>query len=253
MNNIEYLIDRLKMAVQPEILRMAFTPAHQYQNGFIANTITVGIDSVIRARLIDNILRPDLNIVSGQVAIIDLSSVPVEYVTMGMVYKIGLGPTGGKRIMSVLSVGYGYNALSGGGPSIASALSEPLQTSDARIELIGENVIYVEGYIGVQLAYFRCMLENDKDLNNINKDGLLALSELFNLLAKAYIWRELSIKLRNAVVVEGIDMGKIEGIIDDYKDCYAQYTEMLNKKWRKMSILNDKVAKSRLIRLLIPS
>ena len=248
MNNVDYLVNKIKQVIPMEILKLTFSNEDYYG----LNIIPIPIENQIKDKIIYDIVGKDISMVGGIEQLIDISNIGPRYVTMGMIYDIGMGPTGGKRITSVLSVSYGWNALSSGAASIASAVSAPLQTSDARVELIGLNVAFVMGYSAIQITNLRCILEYSKGFDEINPRSMVVLSDLAILATKAYIYTNLSIKIRNAVVTMGKDMSKIESYIDDLKDSFDMYTELLTKRWQKVSILNDAVTKNRIIRMTIP-
>jgi hypothetical protein len=217
------------------------------------NTLRPNLEHLIKSRVIDDWVLVDCNLVAGIESIVDITSCPIDYVNMGMIINVGYQATAGKEITSVLSVGYGYNAMAGGQPGIASALTEPLQTSDARVQLVGPNIIYVEGYIGVWLTNLRCVLANDADFNNVPARAMTSLSDLCTLAAKAFIYKECTVKLSNGVVIRGVDMGKLQGIVDGYADSNTMYREYLTTKWYKVNMLNDRVSMNRHIRRIIPS
>lgn len=246
MNKINFLLDHIHAEISPEVLDYAF------EKPYLMNRVQVNVDSVIKDVVIQKRLLPDINMTGGIETIIDISNTPIDYVQGGMIYNIGLGPTGGRNISSVLSVSYGFDCLSAGSASIASAVYTPLVVSDSRIELVAPNVVYVEGYIGITLTKMRVTLDHDETLSNINNRSMLALAELCNLATKAHIYKSCTMKLRNAVVVYGQDMSKLESIIEEYKDCYSMYKDMLTTRWFKIQLLSDAVGKQRDIRRRIP-
>ncbi len=247
MNNIDYLVSVIKRNIPNEILTMVFID-------FIKiNTLRTNLDYYIKQKVIYDWVVKDCNLVGGIETVIDITTTRRENVDGGILIYVGFGPTAGKNIMSVLSIGYGYTSYFGNQPGIVSALTEPLQVSDSRIELVGDNIIFVEGYVGINITNLRCVLENDKDFNNISPRSLPKLSELTLLAAKAYIFNAARIKLGNATIINGIDMPQIIEIVSSYSDSYEQYHEMLINQWTKINMLNDKVSRNRLIKMIIPS
>lgn len=247
MNNIDYLITCILREIPREILNMTFVPPNYL------GTITPNLHHLIKSTIITDWVLKDCNVVAGIETIIDITNVPIDYVNMGMVLHVGLGPTGGKRMTSVLSVGYGYNAMAGGQPGIASALTEPLQTSDARCQLIGENIVYVDGYTGVWLTNLRCVLENDAEFNNIPQRALTILSDMCTLAAKAYIYNTMTVRLSTGEIVRGIAMSRIMDLVNGYSDANQMYRELLTTKWAKINYMSDKVSMNRHIRRSVPS
>ena len=247
MNKIDYLLSCIRREIPLEILNMTFMPPNLF------GVIIPSLDHLMKSELITNWVLKDCNVVAGMETMIDITNVKMDQVNMGMVYHVGLGPTGGRNITSVLSVGYGYNAMAGGQPGIASALTEPLQTSDARCQLIGPNIVYVEGYTGIWLTNLRCVLENDADFNNIAPRALTVLSDIVTLAAKAYVYKTMTIKLSTGVVVRGVDMTRVMDIVNGYSDANQMYREMIQTRWVKVNYLSDRVAMNRHIRRIVPS
>ena len=245
-NNIDYLIGCIHREIPTEILNRAFLPP----NGL--GQLTPNLDHYIHQEVIANWVLVDCNLVAGIETIIDITGVKRELVNSGMIFHVGLGPTGGRTITSVLSIGYGFNIVAGGQPGIASALTQPLQTSDARCQLVGHNVVYVEGYTGIQLTNLRCVLENDTGFNNVSPRALPLLSELVINAAKAYIYKHLTIRLGTGVIVGGVDTGRITDIVNGYSDANQAYRDLL-PKWQKTNFMSDRVSMNRHIRMLTPS
>lgn len=245
MNNAFYLINKIKQQIPYGILAKAFKPE------FPIGTIPVSIDHIIKKQILNDWVLQDTNVVSGIESVVDISGIYPQSVNLGQVYDIGYGPTAGKDIMSVLSVGYGVNAITVGSPSIASSYSEPYVASTSRIEIVGQNVVYMEGYISLTLSNLRCILSNDKDFANIPTKTLTQLSKMVILATKAYIYNNLRLELYNAQVQNGVDLGAMMSVIDTYSDAQSMYDEML-ESWFVISALGDKVTRTRLIRMSMP-
>jgi hypothetical protein len=251
MNNVQYLLSCIQRQIPKEILSLCFIVIPGLDR-LAQNKLAPSLEYVIQTEIINKWVLTDCNVVAGVEAIIDITRVKSEHLVSGIVLHVGLEPTDGRLITAVLSIGYGFNGLQAGAPGIVSSYTEPVITSDARIQLIGQNIVYVEGYIGVQLTTLRCILENDNNFNNIGPRALPILSDLCVLATKAHIYNTLSVKLSNAVNVNGIDMGKIADIVNEYSDSITTYKELLNTKWFKVNFMNDRVSYNRHIRRITP-
>lgn len=245
-NAINYLINRIKREIPISILNLAFVKT------IPINTVQLSLDYLIHDNVINKVLMDDLNLIGGIESIIDISNCHITPITMGQIIDVGLGPTGGKEISSVLSVGYGYNAMAGGMPGIVSALTEPYQTCDARCQLISKNIIYVEGYVGVSMTNARVVYAHDSELTDIAQRSLIPLGALTVLAAKMIIHTKLILDLHNAQVIAGVDMGAIMDIVGGYSDSATMYLESL-EKWQKINFLGDRVTQNRLIRMCMPT
>jgi len=246
-SSMQYLIGNIISYIPKEILELAFQPQ------LTLNQLNNSLEWKIQEEVIRNRVLKDCDMVAGIETTIDITSCRADWVNMGMVYHIGLGPTAGRTITSVLSVGYSYNAMAGGQPGIASALTEPLQTSDARIQLVGHNVVYVEGYIGVRLTNMKVVLQNDENFNNVNTRNLRLLADMCLNACKAIIFNKFNVSLGSAIVLRGVDMPKIQSIVDGYSDAEEKYKELLDTKWYKANMFGDRVTLNRMIRRMVPS
>lgn len=245
MNPISYLVKKIMQVIPISILNMSFVPRSSF------GIITPSLEYIIGDEVIGKIVLVDMNIVSGIEALIDINGCEQTVVNTGRIIDIGLGPTAGKQISSVLSVGYGYNALAGGMPGIVSALTEPYMTCDARVQLISKNVIYVEGVVGVMLTNARVIYDFDDKLNDVATRALKPLSDICVLAAKMTIYNNLILNLHNAQVVNGIAMDAVLDIVSSYSDAAQMYNESI-EKWIKIAQLSDRVSHSRLIRMQVP-
>lgn len=246
--NISYILSVIKRNIPKEILMRAFVPPT------LINILNPSLDAAISDIIISRWVLSDTNMVSGVESIVNIQGCRIEYVDNGLIIYVGLGPTGGKVITSVLSIGYGYNALAGGSPGIVSALTSPLQTSDARFQLIGNNnTLYVEGFVAVTLTEIRCILENDKEFNNLSPRAMPFLANMCTLATKAYIYNTLTIELADGVVRNGIDYGRYKEIVDSYADANDQYVELRDTKWAKINTLSDPISRIRHIKMVVPS
>lgn len=244
MNNADYLVSTIKSKIPMEILLRAFIKPTLY------NVIPVSLEQRIKTEIITNKVCRDCNVVSGIETLISLAGVPIQQVEGGSIYNIGLRPTNGKIITSILSVGYGYGVLMPGQATISSALSDIPLSSDVRVELIGVNTVYMEGYYTMPLTTMRCVLENDAELGNVPVRALKFYSILCVLATKLYIYNTLTIALASGVIIQGVDMGRIKEIVDSYSDAEEMYMEQLEKV-PKVVLLSDRVSKNRHIRSLL--
>ena len=246
MSNIEYLINNIVREVPPEIIVLAFSPPA------ILGLMRPSVPHLIRDIIIDKWVMADTNKVGGVETVVDLSRCVFNSVDGGMVVEISPRLTAGKEITSVLSVGYGSGIVLQGGATIASAAIGPAKVTDARVQLIGPNTIYIEAGNYINCTHLRCILENNEGFTNISARLLPLLAELCVLATKCHIYNNLVIKLGTGVILQGVDMSKITEIVNAYADSFTMYHETLTTKWKKANIMSDRVSHGRYISLLVP-
>jgi hypothetical protein len=246
MNNIQYMIDKIKDRIPIEILNLGFLPKPRF------NVIPTTMEDELKKKIIVGKVLRDCNLFGGIETYIDVSNCKMEYVDTGMVIYVGFAPTGGRRIVSALSLGFASIMTGSNAPTIASAVSNPFVLSDARLELIGENIIYVDGYLGTRFTTLKCVMNRDDDFGSIPQRAIPMLGDLSVYATETYLYTNLKIRLASGEIVQGVDMGVIKDLVDEYSGAYDIYSDLLIK-WRKVSIFADKAAKTRLLRALMPS
>jgi len=245
MNNIAYIIHNIQREIPHEVLIMTFA------NQAMLGAITPSTEHLIRDTIIDKWVLKDTDMLGGIETVVDLSTSVFNGVVGGMIVNIHPQLTAGRKITSVLSIGYGSGINYNGGATIASAAIGPDKLNDARVQLVGPNVIFIEGGSYVNCTHLRCVLENNTDYNNISARLMPMLSDLCILATKAHVYNTLIIKMSTAVVIQGIDMAKILDVVSGYADSITMYKETL-LKFIKANLMNDKVSHNRIIRMLMP-
>lgn len=77
--------------------------------------------------------------------------------------------------------------------------------------------------------YLRCRVAYDNEFTNLSADAIMPLSKLILVATKAYIFKELSIKIDVGATLEGHQIGRIREIVDDYANTQEQYAELLDE------------------------
>lgn len=247
MNNINYLLSRILRGIPKQLLNRAFpNPV-----AISVNKITIPLEERIRLAVIDNCLLLDCNIIGGTETVVDVSSIPAEQTDAGVIIRIGFGPTAGKLITSVLGISYGFAITQTLTATIASTLAAPPLVSDSRVQVMGQNVIFIEGYLPSRITHVRCIVENSAGFSNIQQRALLVLGDLAVLAAKMIIYNNLIIELGTGVITSGVDTPKMTELVESYADSATMYFEMIGSTWKKVNIMQDKVSHNRLIRSVV--
>lgn len=246
MNNIDYLTSRIKREIPIPLLKLIFL-----RNNSNLGSVPTTLEYRLRTDIIVDILLRDMDMVAGKEETISIIGCPITNTQTGQIIHIGMGPTGGKEIMSILDIGYGYSTFGSNKPTIASAVSEPMIVSDARVQLVGKNTAYLDGYNGIPLTTMRVILEHDKLLADINPRINIFLAELAVLATKQHLYTQGMILLKNAVIRNGEDLPYLEQVLESYSDATTMYNDKL-KEYVPVSLMADRTAWTRHLRSLCP-
>lgn len=246
-SKIDYLIGYVKRGIPPEILRYAF-----FQNTGIGE-MRANIDWMIRSSIIDGWVMKDCNVLGGVECFIDITGCKQEHYPGGTLVKISDSQTGGKIITSVLGVSFSMGSYyqSAMGNEIVNAVDGPNLMGSCRVWVVGDNTVYFEGGLLSTMRWLRVVVENDKDFGNISDKSLTMLGELCLLACRAFIYNNKIIDAENQVVIQGLPMGRLTDIINEWSNAADDYRELRDTKLRRMLFLNDGYAKNRHIRMLL--
>lgn len=260
MNPLSYALRRIRQDIPPQILRLAFTKVTDS-----SYVIPVSVDSIIKEEVISDRVLLDCNLVGGAEVVIHLRSVPREQVEPGVhVYRIPKQLTQNRKILSALSVSFSMAGTSSMGRSygpqdeVKNAARQMMSSnmsieliSDARCNVIGENVVMVEhadSYIGN--IYLRCIIENDSNMNHLNPKSWDNFATLCVWACKGTIYNNTIVDLDRGYTVGGSEIGQYKNTIESYSDANETYRDYLKTTWAKTAIFNDPEMRDRLIRLV---
>ena len=246
MNPIMYALNRIKLAIPPEILMIAFTEYSRYTNN------TVSLDEHIMNLVIRPIVMMDANIVGGVETIVDLNQCAITYLNnMEFVVDVPKELTEGRSIIALKSLvsnviyskSTSYVNMSG---SLSAAMNmgnnigteNVVQTS--KLELIADNMVLVaDPTIHLMDGALRCTIENMSNMENINPRAYDMLGELCVLAVKAWIYNHTIVKLDKGYIYSGAELGVVQSVIESYSDAYQEYREFLNLRWAKVAFINN--------------
>ena len=271
MSAINKAISDIMYQIPVEVLTLAFMPKKD-----IWNKAPVSLESHIKDKVICKRLLVDCNIVGGRIAMVPLMGIrPIFTAPFTTVFQIPKIRTQGVDVLSALSVNYYPYSVSGNmfgsslytsslyknvsnvtsvGQRIADSYSNLPVISSASCDLVGPNTIAVRDNYRQMLTYafyLRCILENDKELNNINPRSWVKFSRLCVLATKSYIYNNTVVDMDKAQLYGGQELGIIKDIIDGYSDAEEQYQEYLDTKWQKIAYMNDSEQSRRMLKLMI--
>ena len=252
------LID-IKFAIPREVLDLAFIKRHQY---YTAEFISV--DKLIMNNVIEAKILPDLNVVRGQEISIDLSECEMMTVSpdafrIETVIKVPPRILNGRNIISPLQISLEYGPTNSGGNSYITQIAEaavnsksaPTGFTTTDLELIGNNTILVHENVPLVIGYLSVMIENDKNMNNLNPSYYNTFGDLCILATKAYIYNTLVVDLNKGLIIGGRELSVIKDIIDGYSSAYEDYRTMLKEIMGKILFMNDDKSYSKFIQMSV--
>ena len=265
-------------AIPEEILQRVFVDGSRFYRASAQYSIEEQIETlVVRPRVL-----VDCNLVGGTQALVDLSDLkqerPLNYTT---VIHIPKERTQGRSINSVLNVsffnsaaiagyagagivgmgsmggGTGYNgtdnsAMMAAAAGVMSAFDKIPMTSTARVSLIAENTIMVRDGINLpNSSYLRCILANDSTMSGLPLRAYHHFSTLVELATKAYIYRELVVKIDTGELRYGQNVGVFKDIVTGYADSNQNYKDYVKDVWTAVALMSDEETWLRHIKLAV--
>lgn len=263
MNPIQKALSEVKFRIPPEVLSVVFLKRIERWRDTPKSLDEQILSLVIRPRV-----AIDCNLVGGREIWICLDGCRIGGDDVYQsVYRIPKAKTNGASIMSVLNVSFAdpsrisaagvaangqNNMMLQGGQAVMDALGMIPQTSTARIELIGENVVLIRDVMTMPAnAYLRCLVANDENMNNIQLRSYHHFSKLVEFAVKSYIYNFYIVDLDMGELRGGQQLGRIKEIIDSYADAEQNYQDYLAQKWTKVAYMNDPERWNRTQRLLL--
>jgi hypothetical protein len=268
MNILVKAIDEVKYRIPQEILNIAFIETTQNWRG-----APVSIDDIIMNKVIRPRVLVDTNIVGGQHVMIPLDGLPMRKVDQyAIVYEIPPESINYRTIISVLSVNYlpynsaytsaGYSyglGVAGNSSDLLSAASRVADSvssipvvSNATVELIGYNTVMIRDPVRLSQMYqLRCIVGNEENLNNISVRSHLHFCKLVELAVKAYIYNTLIIKIDQAYLTGGQELGSVKSYVDNLADSNENYDTYLRDVVQGVMFMNDVTSYNRFIRSMI--
>lgn len=266
MNAIRQALSDVKFRIPKAILEKTFLSYNAYGRIYSNTSIDDHIlNNVIKARVL-----VDCNMIGGTQVQIPLAGLGRENPTdRSTVIRIPKTLTQGKSINSVLHVAFfSTGSLSAMNANVANSACSTTATmnatgaafssfdnipivSTARVQLIGENVIYIKDSINLTPNCFLvCVLANDEEMSNIPMRAFRYFSNLVEYAVKSYVYNELIINLDQGQLQGGVSIGIFKDIISGYADAEQNYRDYLNDNWEKIAFMADDQTYSRYIKMV---
>ena len=262
MSAIKYAINRVFLEIPIEILQLALLKKADVYN--VNTTISQQIEDLIIAPIV----LQDINITGGMSLSIPIDKCSINYYELNYtnynsIISVPYSVTGNKKIMNALSVvcrysqGSMYNTTNN---QLFNLLNNKFQFDSkvdngvvfTNLELIGPNTILLHDNVtSLANCFLNVLVENNKNLNNIQPAFYPYFAELVVLATKVYIYNKLVIELDKGAIYYGHEINKVGDIVNDYASALEDYKTYLKEKWMKLSFMNDNVSHSRFLKALV--
>lgn len=261
-------LDEIKYTIPRQVLTEAFKDT---TNNW--RQAPVSLDEQIMNKVIKPRVLLDANLIGGQETLVSLEGLASLYIdTYTVVFEIPAERLNFREIMSVLSIGYlpysaTYSSFGSGvgvvnpnslndvlsaGQRVGNAMSSIPVVSNATAELIGYNTVMIRDQVRATNAYqLRCVLANDANLNNINLRSYPDFAKLCQLAVRSYIYNTLLIKIDNAYLQGGQELGSFKNYVESLADSEEMYQTYLREVWGAVAFMNDVTSYERFIKLQI--
>lgn len=263
MSALNHALSQVRFRIPKQILEVVFTKRAERWRQTPMSTEDHVLNEVLRPRVL-----VDCNLVGGAEVFVPLDGLQSEVIDVNSrVYRVPKELTQGRSIMSVLSISYvnpaayslggmgvvpGNSTMLRAGESVMNAMSSMPLTSNANVQLIGENVVLVKEFgMTSGVNFLRCIVAHDENMSHLQLRSHRAFGDLCVLAVKAYIYNEYIIQLDVGELHGGQTIGKFKEIIEGYADSEELYSIYLTEKWAKASFQNDIVSNTRLIKSIM--
>lgn len=272
MSIIQKALDEIKFRIPIQIVQAAFVDDTFGWRQQLSKA-PVSLDNLVYDKLIKPRVLIDCNLVGGQEVIISLDGLTAKFAdTYHLVYEIPSDRLNNREIISVLSINYIPYSANLGNQGYGSAMMNTRYqsdlmstaqrvndsfatipaTSNATADLIGFNTVLLKDTNRISNAYqLRCIVSNQENLSNINPRSWPAFCKLVELAVKSYIYNKLIIKIDQAFLMGGQELGSFKDIVSSYSDHEEMYQTYLRENWAATAVCNDVTQHQRLIKSMI--
>lgn len=239
-NAIDFAVDDVITFFNKRVLEKAFRDS----NNIWERNDNRTIDALIKEKLIYGFVFRYINAVAGEMVTFNIAELPITILEGAARFDIPFNKTKGKRIISAHAVemssseyDYGIQTISG---QAAETAIGPRGTGTARIELgTTPNTIYCYEWSPGIHFFIRCVLENDKYLNNIPSSYWPKFADLVKSACKIYIYNQLGYSTGDDESYGGQPSSYWRTIIDSYSNAEEEFQEKL-QKWIKVNFMADR-------------
>lgn len=265
MSAVTFALSQLKYRIPQKILEIAFK-----DDGFKWRDTPVSLEQQISNKVVYPRVCVDANLVGGTTIVVNLAGLEAEFVeNNAVVIRIPPDRLGNRDIMSVINVAMlpisSYIGAMGGniaqmsannlstvasvGARVGDAVSNMPVLNNSSVELVGANTILIRNQYSLSNVYqLKCVVGNEGNLNNIHQRSWPNFAKLVELAVKSYIYNTLIIRLDEAYLVGGAELGSIKSYVEGLSDAEEMYQTELKEVWAVTAFCNDTLAHEHFIR-----
>lgn len=259
MNAIDNAIANLKYNIPIEILEIAFLDYADINHRMIS------LDERIRSSIIIGRVLKDCSQTEGVMMNIELAKCKIVQLQRGeYIIDIPKELTFGRTVVETLSftsnvfytniggLSPDSNSINNYGNKMFNNIASHNFQQTARVEIIGDNVVYVyDPTIIVNRSFLRCLVEYDENLTNMHPKLLPVFNELVVYATQSYIHNKLRISLDKGAIWNGYEISVIRDIVDSYGDAENMYREHLRTKFAVGAYTTQQEKLTRYVRMMI--
>lgn len=248
MSVIDKLIFEIKQEIPKQVLEIAFLKRMGRNHKYAGD-----LDWEIRNKVIDARIHKDLGIMGSETINVPLSHAEIQFLEnqdYRTVVRIPKSLTKGRAIAEVVAFNYWFNTvaadlnngwqtssyniqtcgnspLMGAAQQIMRAASPAPINGTANVELIGENVVVINDYMGkLEQGSMTVRLGQDAELSSWDSVAVFQLAQFTIEACKAWIYANTIIDLDSGYLYGGAELGRVQSIIEGYSDANKNYMDM---------------------------
>lgn len=232
MNAVEFAKGHIFREIDNDVLNFAFRSK-------ITN-FAIGIPSVIEHIIIRNMVILELNLLEGEEKKIPISSCVLKFNNNGiMALEIPKQVLNFRPLLSadyIISAPYNFvganvsAGLNGALKKMVNSVSTVPVTSNARIEILNENTIKIEGtdYLD-PYSTLSVRVQNNPNMSNIPLTSHIKFGELCEFATQKWIYTHKRKEIENNIITGGSELIGIKAIVDEWSDSKDKYQEARKK------------------------
>lgn len=240
-NAIEVAKKYILMEIDNDVLQYAFAKRVGSQ---MVSAISVLENTVIRNNVI-----ADLNLLDGEEKKVPVSNCILKYNRSGtMLLEVPKNLLNNRPILSadylISAPLAGFGAPSMGGTSgllkrMFNTVSTPPVDSNARIDVVSENLIKLEGVEFLDpYSMLSVRVQNNPNLSNLPATTHVKFAELCELAVQKWIYTHKRKEINTNVLTGGAELVELKTIVDEWSDSKEAYREARTKFIGIMNMAN---------------
>ena len=243
------ILEEIYFTIPEEIINLAFMNNRNQRINQIANVDEMMLSKVIRKRVIK-----DMDLATQETITVPIDKCEILHTdTLSAVIRIPDRVLGSRKVISAISAVerprvvndlvsrsslFNTNPLLNATNKLMTAHDDINLSHSARVELVGENTIYVENiYTSFNQYDIKLLVGNDPNLTNIPPKVYKAVSKLAVYAVKSFIHINLIVKLDEGYIRGGHEINAVKGLIDDYRSAEEDYQDYYENNWKAISMM----------------